>query len=116
MADTGRYRAVSRGARHRQAWPPMTPDERVQAALAAANAANAELFAALAELAAANRPRESSPVELLPPKVAAARLGMSRSSLYNALGRGDIRSAKVGGRRLIASTEIDRVAAGERRG
>ena len=62
------------------------------------------------------RPAPAAPVELLSPKVAAARMGLSRSTFYLALNHGTVRSVKVGGRRLIPSTEIDRIAAGERVG
>jgi excisionase family DNA binding protein len=39
---------------------------------------------------------------------AQAVLGLSRSSVYELLNNGSLRSARVGGRRLIAVEELDR--------
>jgi len=36
-------------------------------------------------------------------------MGIARSTVYAAMDRGDIRSIRLGGRRLIARTEVDRL-------
>lgn len=43
------------------------------------------------------------------PEESAQKLGLSRSALYDALRRGDIRSVRIGGRRLIPAVELARV-------
>lgn len=43
------------------------------------------------------------------PAEAAAALGVSRSSLYLALRRGDVHSRTLGGRRLVPRAELDRL-------
>ena len=43
------------------------------------------------------------------PAEAAGLFGLSRSSLYAAIDRGEIRSVKLGGRRLIPASEIRRI-------
>lgn len=58
----------------------------------------------------------TSPIDALPePRFvgvpqAQAVLGLSRSSVYALLNSGALRSARVGGRRLIPVTELDRFA------
>lgn len=59
-------------------------------------------------LEAADRLRAEAPPDLLPVDVAAARLGIARTSLYHLIGRGEIRAVKAGRRRLIPDTEVDR--------
>jgi excisionase family DNA binding protein len=67
------------------------------------------LEAALAELAAAIRDelraelaeRAGGPPELLSIPAAAERLSIGRTALYDAIGRGEVRSVKVGRRRLV---------------
>lgn len=43
---------------------------------------------------------------------AGARLGVSRSSVYNLMNCGALRTIKIGKRRLIPAAEIDRYVAG----
>jgi excisionase family DNA binding protein len=50
------------------------------------------------------------PVELLSVEEFAHRAGVARSTLWALLNRGEIGSTKLGGRRLIPSTELDRLA------
>jgi len=77
------------------------------------------LAAALAELVAAIRDEISSsmpapadgPVELLSPKRFAELSGLGRSTVYLGIADGTIRSVKVRGRRLVASSELGRIAA-----
>lgn len=72
------------------------------------------LEAALAELAEAIRaevraeaaPFPSAPDPLLSVADAARLLGIGRSRLYDEIGRGDLRSLKVGKRRLVPSGSI----------
>jgi excisionase family DNA binding protein len=45
------------------------------------------------------------------PGEAALALGLARSSVYAALARGDLRSVRVGGRRLVPRSEIERILA-----
>lgn len=56
-------------------------------------------------------PRPDSDRDYLSPGEFARRHGLSRSSVYAAIGRGDIRSVRLGGRRLIRADELDRYAA-----
>ena len=74
----------------------------------------ARLEAALAELASAIREEihkaaspASAPERLLSINEAAATLSIGRSALYEAIGRGDVASIKVGRRRLIAAGAIE---------
>ncbi len=70
--------------------------------------------AALAELAAAIRAevrdelgkRADGPPELLSIRSAAVRLGIGRTATYDAIGRGELRSVKVGRRRLIPADAL----------
>lgn len=74
----------------------------------------ARLDAALAELAAAIRDevraeladRTDGPPELLSIRAASARTGIGRTSMYAAIGRGQVRSIKVGRRRLIPADAL----------
>jgi hypothetical protein len=72
----------------------------------------AELVAALREeVATEATPRPSSvPVELIAPAEFARRASLGRSSVYLALASGVIRSVRVGSRRLIAVSELARLA------
>ena len=81
----------------------MSPEDRVHAAVR-------ELADALLAAARESRPPvPSAPIELLSPAAFARRASLSRSSLYLALAKGDIRSLKVRGRRLIPASEISRL-------
>jgi excisionase family DNA binding protein len=63
-----------------------------------------ELVAALREeLTPAAQP---SPPELLDVREAARRVGISRTSLYQLLGRHEVRSIKVGRRRLVPASAL----------
>ena len=65
------------------------------------------LVAALAE------PAEDDGMErLLDVKTTARLMSIGRSALYEAMARGQVRSVKVGKRRLVPSGEIARLAAG----
>lgn len=84
---------------------PALPENRIEAAVR-------ELVAALLEMGSSSAPPARPPsVELLSPKEFGRRASLGRSSVYQALARGDVRSLRVGGRRLIASSELDRLAA-----
>jgi len=45
---------------------------------------------------------------------AAKALGVSRSTIYRAIWRGEIRVAKIGGRTVIPTAELERLLTGER--
>ena len=70
--------------------------------------------AALAELAAALRAevrdeldnRADGPPELLSIATAAKRLGIGRTALYDAIGRGELRSLRIGRRRLVPADAL----------
>ena len=72
------------------------------------------LEAALAELADAIRDevraelatRPDGPPELLSIDRTSRRLGIGRTAVYDAIGRGDLRSIKVGRRRLIPADAL----------
>jgi excisionase family DNA binding protein len=74
------------------------------------------LEAALAELAEAIRaevraeaaPFPSAPDPLLSVADAARLLGIGRSRLYDEIGRGDLRTIKVGRRRLIPTSSVEK--------
>lgn len=82
------------------------------------------LDAALAELAAAIRDevraemavRISGPPELLSIESAARQLGIGRTATYDAIGRGELRSLKVGRRRLIPADALGELIATQQRG
>lgn len=82
--------------------------ERVQAAIAELAAALlAELRAELAE----DRGVQDGPPALLSIEVARRRLGgIGRSALYDVIGRGELRSVKVGRRRLIPADALAELA------
>lgn len=85
------------------------PSESVALATAAdALRLAADALAAAAE-AAARSARESTdaPAGYVSIATAARALGLSRSALYEAMARGEVRSRKVGRRRLIPTTELD---------
>jgi excisionase family DNA binding protein len=87
---------------------PADPEVRLRAALD-------ELADALVALARESRPHADAgvPIQLLSVSEAAGRLGISRSSAYVALGAGRLWSIRIGGRRLVPSSEIARLAGGE---
>jgi excisionase family DNA binding protein len=72
------------------------------------------LEAAVAELADALRDelradlthRTHGPPELLSIEQAARRLGIGRTATYDAIGRGDLRSIRIGRRRLVAADAL----------
>ena len=76
------------------------------------------LDAALAELAAAIRDevraelatRPDGPPELLSIERTSLRLGIGRTAVYEAIGRGDLRSVKLGRRRLIPADALAELA------
>jgi excisionase family DNA binding protein len=58
-------------------------------------------------------PVPEQPVELLSVEEAARRLGgIARSTLYQLMGTGAVRSVEVGGRRFVPSSEVEAIAAG----
>lgn len=69
------------------------------------DAAVAELVAALREEMAAAQ-AVPAPERLLDVDEAAAALGLGRSKVYEVIGRGDLKSVKVGRRRLIPAASI----------
>ena len=74
-----------------------------------------ELVAALRdEIAVEARPSEREPDRLLSIEQAARALSIGRTALYSEIGAGRIRSVKVGRRRLVPSSAISEVAAGQR--
>lgn len=75
----------------------------VAAALRKVDEANRALVAAITAELAQQAPASNA---LLDVNAAARRLGISRSDLYLRLSRGDIRSHKVGRRRLISEAAI----------
>lgn len=76
------------------------------------------LAAALAELVAAIREEVAPPSagdvpdRLLSIDEAAAALGIGRSALYDALGRGELRNLTIGRRRLIPAAAVAEYIAG----
>jgi excisionase family DNA binding protein len=73
-----------------------------------------ELVAALRdEIATERRPTQREPDRLLSIEQAAQALGIGRTALYSEIGAGRIRSVKVGRRRLVPSSAITEVAAGQ---
>lgn len=79
---------------------------------------SARLDAALAELAAALRAEvraelaqpEGGPPALWSVAQASRRLGIGRTAVYHAIGRGELRSLKVGRRRLIPADALTELA------
>ena len=79
------------------------------------HAAVMELVEALRdEIAVEARPSEREPDRLLSIEQAARALSIGRTALYSEIGAGRIRSVKVGRRRLVPSSAISEVAAGQR--
>lgn len=79
----------------------MTPPTRLESALA-------ELVAALLEAARTEQsPVDHGPDRLLSIEEAAAILGVKRTSVYRVIGAGELRSVKVGRRRLVPSSAVD---------
>ena len=75
-----------------------------------------ELADAVIDLAAM-APAPPQAVELLSVEEAARRLGgIARSTLYQLMAAGTVRSVEVGGRRFVPSSEVDAIAAGRPRG
>jgi excisionase family DNA binding protein len=60
------------------------------------------------------RSLQAAPPRLLSVEEAAERCGVGRSAFYALIGRGEIRSHKVGRRRLIAETAIQEFIDGDR--
>jgi excisionase family DNA binding protein len=78
--------------------------ERLDAALAElADAIRDEVRAELAD-------RIGGPPELLSIAAASKRMGIGRTATYDAIGRGQLRSIKVGRRRLIPSDALTELA------
>jgi excisionase family DNA binding protein len=78
---------------------------RLEAAVSElADAIRAEVRAELAD-------RTDGPPELLSVAQAALRLGVGRTLAYDAIGRGQLRSVKVGRRRLIPADALAELAA-----
>ena len=78
-------------------------------------AAIRELAAALREELVAEAPAADAPPRLLSIEQACAALGgIARSTLYQLLDRGELRSVTVGRRRLIPASAIAEYAAGAR--
>ncbi len=69
-------------------------------------AAVRELVAALRDELRAETASEPPPDRLLDVREAATALGIGRSALYAELGRGEVRSVKVGRRRLVPSSAL----------
>jgi excisionase family DNA binding protein len=87
----------------------MTSDQRadLEAAFAQIGAGLDQLKAALAtERLGAEAQLRTPPVQLLAVAEAAARLGVGRTTVYELLSAGQIRSVKVGRRRLIPATAL----------
>lgn len=87
------------------------PEQRRQAAEERIRAIALEFADAVIALAAAT-PAPAQPIELIDIATAARRLGLARSSLYAALGRGEVRAIRIGGRVHISSSEIERICEG----
>ena len=89
------------------------PDAQRRAAEERVRLLLGELGEALIDLAAVRAaPAQRSPVELLDVRTFAARCHIARSTLYQQLATGAIASVLISpGRRLIPSTELDRIAA-----
>jgi len=93
----------------------LAPEVKRQAAADRIRTACGMLADALIELAE-TAPAPEQPVELLSVEEAARRLGgIARSTLYQAMATGAVRSVTVLGRRFIASSEIEAIAAGRGR-
>lgn len=77
-------------------------------------AALAELADALREeLRAEHREGCGTPERLYSVAEAAERLGIGRSALYAAMGSGQVRSVKVGRRRLVPASVVQTIAGGK---
>lgn len=70
-----------------------------------------ELVAALVAAVIEAAPVSGTPDRLLDVDSASAMLGIGRSRLYHEMGAGRLRSIKVGRRRLIPASAIDRFIA-----
>jgi excisionase family DNA binding protein len=71
-------------------------------------AAVAELVAAIVATLRAEAQGGAAPERLMSVVEAAVALGVGRSALYDAIGVGDLRSIKVGRRRLIPASSIEK--------
>jgi excisionase family DNA binding protein len=71
-------------------------------------AAVAELVAAIVATLRAEAQGGTAPERLMSVVEAAAALGVGRSALYDTIGVGDLRSIKVGRRRLIPASSVDK--------
>jgi excisionase family DNA binding protein len=87
------------------------PEQQRSSAEAVAREAAAAFVDALVTLALTGAPQQPRPpVELLSAEEFAHRAGVARSTLWALLNRGEIGSTKLGGRRLIPTTELERLA------
>lgn len=88
----------------------MTSDQGadLEAAFAQIGAGLDQLMAALAtDSLGAEAQLRTPPVQLLAVAEAAARLGVGRTTVYELITAGEIRSVKVGRRRLIPATALN---------
>jgi len=75
------------------------------------HAAAAELANAIVAMAVAERqPRRAATVELLSVASFAKKTSLGRSTVYLGVADGSIRTVKIRGRRLVPSSELDRLA------
>lgn len=91
---------------NRSALPESDPETRIRDALR-------ELGDALVSLAKSS-PADVAPVGLLAVEAAAERLGIARSTAWEAIRAGELRTVKVRGRRLVPTTELERIARGDK--
>ena len=70
----------------------------------------AELAAAIRDEVRAELAAADGPPELLSVERASQRLGIGRTAAYDAIGRGELRSVKVGRRRLIPADALAELA------
>lgn len=82
----------------------MTPETRIRAAVD-------ELVSALIDATIPAPAPPAPPVELLSVGEFARRAGLGRSSAWLAIADGTVGSVKIHGRRIVPSSEIDRLAA-----
>jgi excisionase family DNA binding protein len=73
---------------------------------AAVRAAVDALVAVLVDAVDRAAPTEDQPDRLLSLAETCSRLGVSRRSVYDLIGRGELRSLTVGRRRLVATTAV----------
>ena len=78
------------------------------------DAALVELAAAILDEVRADLTDRERPPELLSIAQASQRLGIGRTAVYDAIGRGELRSLKVGRRRLIPADALAELAQTDR--